>query len=377
MRVLLVDDEAMILRLETTILERAGYEVETAHDGREGLGLAARRPFDVAIVDYDMPSVDGLDVLRELRDLQPNCQRILCSGNLNLPVVMEAVNRGEISRVIQKPVTPHELLETVNDSIAARERANQLRESFRDAMATSSRIAIEECLEGDFIKLALQPIVRAEDASVVAFEALIRSSHAALPSPIEVLRAAEEHGLLARLGKLVAGRAAEWLEQLPPGLQLFLNMHPKELTEPHALTGRLDILDGYASRVVAEITERTYMLDLESWSESVQLLTDRGFEIAVDDLGAGYNSLAVLAELQPAYIKVDMSIVRSVDRDPRKQRLIEMLARFASSTDTLLIAEGIETAEEARALRVCGTHLMQGYYFGRPTLEPDIPSLAV
>lgn len=377
MRVLLVDDEAMILRLETTILERAGYEVETAHDGREGLGLAARRPFDVAIVDYDMPSVDGLDVLRELRDLQPNCQRILCSGNLNLPVVMEAVNRGEISRVIQKPVTPHELLETVNDSIAARERANQLRESFRDAMATSSRIAIEECLEGDFLQLALQPIVRAEDSSVVAFEALIRSTHAALDTPIEVLRAAEEHGLLSRLGKLVAARAAGWLDRLPSGLQLFLNMHPKELTEPKELTGRLDILDGYAPRVVAEITERTYMLDLQSWSESVQLLTDRGFAIAVDDLGAGYNSLAVLAELQPAYIKVDMSIVRSVDRDPRKQRLIEMLARFASSTDTLLIAEGIETAEEAKALRGCGTHLMQGYYFGRPSLEPDIPSFAV
>lgn len=377
MRVLLVDDEAMILRLETTILERAGYEVETACDGHEGLGLAARRPFDVAIVDYDMPSVDGLDVLRELRELQPNCQRILCSGNLNLPVVMEAVNRGEISRVIQKPVTPHELLETVNDSIAARERANQLRERFRDALATSSRIAIEECLVGDQLQLALQPIVRADDSSVVAYEGLIRSTHAILDTPIEVLRAAEEHGLLARLGLLVAGRAAEWLDRMPRPLQLFLNMHPKELTDPEALTGRLDVLDGYANRVVAEITERTYMLDLESWSESVQLLTDRGFGIAVDDLGSGYNSLAVLAELQPRYIKVDMSIVRSVDRDPRKQRLIEMLARFASSTDALLIAEGIETPEEAKAIRECGTHLMQGYHFGYPSLTPEFPSVVL
>jgi len=377
MRVLLIDDEAMILRLETTILERAGYEVETAHDGHEGLGIAARRPFDVAIVDYDMPSIDGLDVLRELRDLQPHCQRILCSGNLNLPVVMEAVNRGEISRVIQKPVTPHELLETVNDSIAARERAAQLQRNVRDAMSTSSRIAIEECLHDDILQLALQPIVRAEDSSVVAFEALIRSSHETLGTPMDVLRAAEEHGLLARLGKVVAARAAEWLDRLPSHLQLFLNLHPKELTDPSALTGRLDILQHYAPRVVVEITERTYMLDLQSWSESVQLLSDRGFSLAVDDLGSGYNSLAVLAELQPGYIKVDMSIVRSVDRDPRKQRLIEMLARFASSTDALLIAEGIETAEEAGALRNCGTHLMQGYFFGRPTRTPGLPSLAV
>ena len=94
-----------------------------------------------------------------------------------------------------------------------------------------------------------------------------------------------------------------------------------------------------------------------------------GFAIAVDDLGAGYSSLSVLAELQPSFIKVDMSIVRGIDCDPRKQRLVDLLCRFADATDATLIAEGVETGEEAAALRECGAHLLQGYLFGKPSSE--------
>jgi EAL domain-containing protein (putative c-di-GMP-specific phosphodiesterase class I) len=76
----------------------------------------------------------------------------------------------------------------------------------------------------------------------------------------------------------------------------------------------------------------------------------------------------MLAELQPAFIKVDLSIVRHIDRDERKQRLVELLARFANSTGSRLIAEGIETASEAEALKSMGVGLLQGYFFGRPML---------
>ena len=82
--------------------------------------------------------------------------------------------------------------------------------------------------------------------------------------------------------------------------------------------------------------------------------------IYVDDLGAGYSSLSVLAELQPAYVKVDMSIVRNIDTDSRKQRLVDLLVRFADATDATLVAEGVETEAEAAALRDCGAHLLQG-----------------
>jgi len=98
-------------------------------------------------------------------------------------------------------------------------------------------------------------------------------------------------------------------------------------------------------------------------------VTEMGFSIAVDDLGAGYSSLSVLAELQPRFIKVDMSIVRGIDTEPRKQRLVDLLTRFAEATGATLIAEGVETTEEAEALRSCGAHWLQGYLFGRPSAE--------
>ena len=92
-----------------------------------------------------------------------------------------------------------------------------------------------------------------------------------------------------------------------------------------------------------------------------------GFWLAVDDLGAGYNSLSVLSELQPDYLKVDMSIVRGIETTPRKRRLLELLARFADATNTRLIAEGVETDAEAHALHQCGAHLLQGYLCGQPS----------
>lgn len=370
-RLLIVDDEPMVRELVATILTRAGYGVTEAAGADEGLAAAAREAFDLAIVDYEMPHLNGLHVLSELRELQPRCQRILCSGNLNLPVVIEAVNRGEISRVLAKPIRPDQLLNLISDSLKTRQREDDLRN--REGLATLSqqRDDLDECLDGNHVTLALQPICR-PDSSVAAFEGLLRSSHPSLDTPIAVLRAAEEFNRLPELAERIARCAIQRMQQVAGEWKMFINAHPKELTDPQSLEGRLELMAAFRDRLVVEITERTYVLALDQWAASVAMLTRAGFALAVDDLGSGYNSLLVLAELQPQYLKVDMSMTRGVDRDPRKQRLIEMLVRFADSTDAKVIAEGIETPEEARALRECGVHLMQGYYFGRPSTDISV-----
>ena len=116
-----------------------------------------------------------------------------------------------------------------------------------------------------------------------------------------------------------------------------------------------------------EITERSRLQAIESWEETLDRVTGLGFNIAVDDLGAGYSSLSVLADLQPRYIKMDMSIIHGVDEDPRKRRLVELLCRFADATDAMIVAEGVETYPQASTLRECGAHYLQGYYFDRPS----------
>ena len=98
-----------------------------------------------------------------------------------------------------------------------------------------------------------------------------------------------------------------------------------------------------------------------------------GFKLAVDDLGSGYNALSTLVALQPEFIKVDMSIVRNADSDPRKRRLIELLCKFADATDANLVAEGVETEAEAIAVTRAGAKFLQGYLFG--SVRRDWPML--
>jgi EAL domain-containing protein (putative c-di-GMP-specific phosphodiesterase class I)/CheY-like chemotaxis protein len=371
-RILAVEDDALVRRCIRRILTRKGHEVIEAAHGPEGLRYAAEQSFDVALVDYNLPMLDGVEVLQRLRELQPGCLRVLVTGQLDLPMVVGAVNRGEIARVIEKPFKSRALIEAVNEVLRTRQIMKDVMKVQEEAASAEERRMLEECLAGDDVQIALQPILHAPDDCIYAYEALLRSSHPVLNGPMPVLRAAEQHGMLSRVAEVVVDRCHAWMKRLPDHVRLFMNLHPDELADPAGVTKRLTPLAPWAHRIVLEITERSKLQGLDQWETSVEAVTALGFSVAVDDLGAGYSSLSVLAELQPSYIKVDMSIVRGVDHEPQKRRLVELLCRFAEATDALLVAEGVETEEEAETLRAIGAHLLQGYLFGRPSLSlPD------
>ena len=125
----------------------------------------------------------------------------------------------------------------------------------------------------------------------------------------------------------------------------------------------------WAPRVILEITERSRMNPSFSWERALERVKQMGFGIAVDDLGSGYSALSMLAELQPDFLKVDMSIVRDVDTDTHKRRLVDLLCSFAEATDSRVVAEGVETKTEALALEEAGVQMMQGYLYGMPETE--------
>ena len=369
-RVLIVDDDSDVRHMLALVLQRGGFEVEEAQDGAEALRKAIKNGYDAAIVDYQMPPPDGLELLTQLRDVQPRCVRILMSGALDLPVVMNAINRGEISRVVQKPFSRQGILSALTESIAARTRLEELCVGAHSDSFEEQRRQLEECLSGSVLTLALQPIIDAGNDSVRGYEALLRSSHAVLDTPLRVIAAAEAHDMLGRIADRVVLCAAQWLQTLPEHITLFINVHPGELSDVEQVRRRLDMLSRWSGRIVLEITERSHVLQMDSWRSALDFLTAAGFRIAVDDVGAGYNSLSVLAELRPAFMKVDMSIVRHIDQDERKQRLLELLSVFARATSTQLIVEGIETEAEAGVVRRIGADLLQGYLFGRPSSSP-------
>jgi EAL domain-containing protein (putative c-di-GMP-specific phosphodiesterase class I) len=369
LRVLAVDDAPPILRLLEQMLSGVPCEITPATSGSEALSAAERQLFDVAVVDYQIPPPDGMEVLARLRELQPDCLRILVSGALNLDVAIDAVNRGEVSRVLEKPYDRPTLLRAIEEAVSMRRRAGERYILAQAEEQNREREQVQGCLEDDSLQLAVQPIVTAAQRRVVAFEGLLRSVHPVLDSPLALLRAAETHGLIGGLGALVARRAAEWIPRLPPEVKLFLNLHPDELSDPDDLRTRLDCLLPCAPRFVFEITEQSRLSAVRRWDASIHLLREMGFSLAVDDLGSGYSSLSVLAELRPRYMKIDMSIIRGIDTDTAKQRLVSLLSQFAETTEARVIAEGIETEKEAETVRGCGAHMLQGYLLGKPKLE--------
>jgi EAL domain-containing protein (putative c-di-GMP-specific phosphodiesterase class I) len=367
-RILLVDDDLMLLRVIRRMLARDGHDVFTASNGTEALKIADAERLDVAIVDQHIPGMVGLTVIQHLYELQPGCVRILASGALNVPMIISAVNQGEVDRLLEKPISHRRLREVVRDGLASREKMRtRFNESIRIKRLEDHRHLIESIPK---LRLALQPILTPR-MELFGFECLMRSQHTVLNNPLKIIQAAEHCEMLHNVSEQVMLRAQKRHVELPP-TNLFVNLHPDELLNPKALISSLEPLQPYASRTVLELTEHNQIKRNRDWETSIKELQERGFRLAIDDLGAGYNSLSVLAAVQPEFIKIDMSIVRNVDKDPYKERLLRILVQLGESTGSTVLAEGIETGEELSTVLHCGVHLIQGYHLGRPSLQADL-----
>jgi len=365
LRGLVADDDPELRAAVEAALVGAGFQVILAENGRQAIHAVRTMSFDFAVVDYWMPPLNGVEVLATVRQLQPACISVLLSGQLDLPIVTEAVNRGDISRILPKPTDTRTLLRTIEDALRVRREQGQSYMASLMAGKDQVRDALGECL-ADKLDLAIQPFVHALSRSVMGYEALLRSRHGVLKGPLEVIEAAERCGEVHRLGDAVFRLAGRRLETMAAGLRLFINLHPLEVGDADVFGERLAMLDGCHDRVVFEITERSDLAGVPGWDVSLALIRSKGFQVAVDDLGAGYSSLSALATIKPDFLKVDMSIVRGVDVDGHKRQLLELLAQFSRATGATLIAEGVETPAEADALTACGAHWLQGYLFGRP-----------
>jgi len=364
-RILVVDDEPEILRATERVLVRAGFAVDTALDLGAAVALAEKVRFGLALVDQRLPDGTGLDLLHRLRATQPGCQRMLMSGYLDLPVALGAVNAGEVARVLEKPVSTEILLESVRAALRTQDETSAALRS-RPAAADGEREHFERVVFGPDFHLALQPVLHAPEGTVLGHEAFLRTGDARLPDPRAVLDAATRLGLFRELGTAVVGAAAPILRGLPEDQLLFLNLHPAELDDIVGLRQRVGPIVPWAGRIVFELPGLAH----ERWGHQLrgrlELLREAGFRFSVDDIGAGVGALALLAEVEPAFIKADLSLVHGIDGAPMRQRLVDLLLRFATTTGARLIASGVETAAEAETLQRLGVPLLQGYHLGRP-----------
>ncbi len=196
-----------------------------------------------------------------------------------------------------------------------------------------------------------------------------RSSEAAsrrCPSPIAVLDAAERLDRLMELGRRIRSRASDPMNDAAPEALLFVNLHARDL-EDENLVSPAQPLSKIASRVVLEITERASLDDVKDAKERIARLRELGFRIAVDDLGAGYAGLTSFAQLEPEFVKLDMSLVRDVDKNAAvKQKLVRSMCALCKDMGITIVAEGIETRPERDMCLKLGCDLLQGYLIAKP-----------
>lgn len=212
--------------------------------------------------------------------------------------------------------------------------------------------------------MALQPIINWKSRSVFAYEGLMRSTDTALPHPGAILDAAERLERLDDVGLAVRESMAALIPSIPTS-EVFINLHSSDLLSD-ALYDTKSALSRHASRVVLELTERATLDDVPDCRDRVRALRQMGYRVAIDDLGAGYSGLSSFALLEPEFVKFDMSLVRNVDREPVKQKLLRALTDLCRDMGIRVVAEGVETAEERDTLVALGCDLLQGFLFARP-----------
>ncbi len=206
----------------------------------------------------------------------------------------------------------------------------------------------------------LQPIVWLPTSEVVGFEALTRF---AAWTPDRWFQRAWETGVGLKFELQAVKRALPTLADLPADVYLAVNVAPLTLLS----TDLLKLLrNANPHRIVLELTEHAPIDKYDIYRRQLRRLRKLGVRIAVDDAGAGHASLQHIIQLGPDIIKLDRILTSNCHKDPVRRSLLRCLATFASQTKTSLLAEGVETTDEADALISHGVAFGQGYYFGRP-----------
>ena len=222
--------------------------------------------------------------------------------------------------------------------------------------------AIRDVIARDRMRMVYQPIYRLDDGSIAGVECLARFPDCEIRPPSAWFDEAASVGLGIELELSALRQAIAALPYLPEDLYVAVNVSPQAVLSGAVLPL---VEQAPAHRFVIEVTENQEIADYVAFGEALAPLRERA-PFAVDDVGAGYSGMRHILALNPDIIKLDMSLVRDIDRDPARRALALALVAFASGIDSQIVAEGVETAGELAALRELGVPRAQGYYLGRP-----------
>lgn len=378
--VALVDDDSrMLTALSELVHQDSSLELVGTATDADGAKVMARtqRP-DVILMDVRMPGT-GQRATAEILSEQPEIKILAHSIERDRSVVMQMLGAGVVGYV-SKGSTGAELLKAIHDAasghgVASADVSSDLidelatrvrRQQVADRRQQERRDLILGVLESpSSLAIAHQPFIELASGDVVGWEALARFDGPPHRAPSHWFEDAWDAGLGTELELLAIEQALKTIPSIAPDQFLALNVSPTV-----AADGRLATVlgEGSLDRLILEVTEHAPVEDYAVLSKALRPLRQRGLRLAVDDAGVGYAGLRHILRLSPRLIKLDAELTRGIEVDRPRIALAAAMIAFASEIDAEIVAEGIETEGELRALQALGVQWGQGYYLGRPTL---------
>ena len=370
--ILLVDDDDQLLSVWGRALAGLGVQISVANNGVSALAQLAAHGFDLLVSDIQMPGMNGIKLLHAVRERDLDLPVVLITGHPDLKTAAAAVAYGAFQYLV-KPVEIERLRAVVQRAVNVGRIARLKRECVEEfgsgSFYVGDRAGIESTLNRALRSfwVAYQPVVRGSDGQTIGYEALLRSEEPLLRHPSAVLKAAEKVRRVHDIGRAVRNLVAIDAERAAEGGSLmFVNLHSEDLMDP-ALYLPCAPLTRMAARVVLELSDRASLEQVSDVPARIERLRSLGFRFAIDDLGADPGESSTFRQLDSEFVKLDVSVIRGVDRDLAKRKIVRSMIGVCHSLGTAVIAEGVESAGEHSVLVDDGCDFLQGYLFGRPS----------
>lgn len=384
-RVVVVDDSPPDAALLDSLLRQAGLrDLHLLTQARPQGDLLTRLDPDLVLLDLHPDHPDRFALLDEITQAAAGTYLpvVALTEHNATDVAHRALSAGARD-FLTKPFDTTETLLRIENLLETRylyqrlRRANarlghdlggpRLAHSTDEATRQATCDTVLSALARNAFHMVFQPIIDLHTQATVAYEALARFDLEPRRSPEQWFADAAEAGLGYALELQALSQALDALPHLPTTTLLSVNISAETLLHPRLLT----LIDpDLAPRLVLELTERLPVEDYGAICRPLARLRARGVQLALDDTGAGYDSLRHLRVLVPDMIKLHQPLVRGIDADPARRALTAALVTFAAETNTQLIAKGIETPAELHTLTTLGVRFGQGYLLQRPQPLP-------
>lgn len=385
LRLLVVEDsEVQREHLIGLCRENGLNHIESAVNGQDALDVIAQQKFDLAIVDLEMPIMDGVELLRQIahKRLVPSVM-ILSSKDQSLILSLGTMAEADGLNVVgtfQKPMTAERIQISLNRINSTLQETDE--EISSDTLPLSDLI---EAIEADEIDLCYQPKVSLNRLLFHGVEALARWNHPGLGSvsPIKFVGLAERYGLINQMTQNLLRKALKqkqvW-QQRGANFNLSFNLSPLSLAEKGLADNLHDTVKEFGvepENLVLEVTENAVSGEISAAIETLARLRLKGFKIAIDDFGTGYANAQQLSRVPATELKIDRCLINNVATNPQQQSILTRTVQLAKDMKLQIVAEGLEYPEDLAFLRSLDIDMVQGYLFAKPMTADQLQTWIV